>query len=190
MEDIKKLIEEGKHIEFVENLAEIEKNLAEIEKDIRKARNEKQNSRVKDLEKQQLEKKKEQKDYLDFCEKMIKEKETKKFLSFKEKELIDFSCILGIYLVKKQKMKTTQIRKILDGFSKIEDEGKEKFDRNKLLKLKPLLAYTSAKNKSTAELVRIIDNAINEVNTFEDFKKICDFLRGVVAYHKLAGGGD
>jgi len=126
----------------------------------------------------------------DWSRNYIKNKE---ILSLSDQQLVDLSCVFGV-LSKKEGLKTTQIRKILDKFNRIEEEGKTKFDKNKLIKLKPILAYTSARNKETKDLIKYLDNSINKVKAgkegFDDFIKICDFLRGVVAYHKLAGGID
>lgn len=120
----------------------------------------------------------------------------KEILSLTDHQLVDLSCVLGVYLAKREQklqLKTTQIRKMLTRFNKIE-EGKEGFDKSEVIKLKPILAYTSARNEPTRDLVRILDNSINKIKAgkegYDDFIKICDFLRGVVAYHRLAGGSD
>ncbi|MCZ7381071.1 MAG: type III-A CRISPR-associated protein Csm2 [Candidatus Methanoperedens sp.] len=120
----------------------------------------------------------------------------KEILSLTDQQLVDLSCVLGVYFAKREQklqLKTTQIRKLLTRFNKIE-EDKENFNRNDIIKLKPILAYTSARNEPTKDLIKILDNSINKIRDgkegYNDFKKICDFLRGVVAYHRLAGGSD
>ncbi len=164
MERIEQLLEESKHVEFVDiALEEINKERTEMRGDRRK-------------EETELEK---------WCKNKVRNRD---ILSLSGKELVDLSCVLGVYLAKKRDaLKTTQIRKMLDRFNSIES-GMDKFDKRELIKLKPILAYTAARNKPTKELVRILDGAISKVSSVEDFKKICEFLRGVVAYHKLAGG--
>ncbi len=166
MQELEGLIKEGKHVEFVEwfNSKDREKNEAKKNKDITKA---------KSIEN-------EIKKALSWSENYIKNKE---ILPLSEQQLVDYGCVLGVYL-KIKGLKTTQIRKMLDRFNRIEEE----FDINKLIKLKPILAYTAARNKETKELVKILDNSIGKINNFDDFKKICDFLKGVVAYHRLGGG--
>jgi CRISPR type III-A-associated protein Csm2 len=172
MEEVKKLLDEGRHVEFVEQLNELEER-------IRDARNKKDQNTVEKLRKEEAE-------ILRWCESYIK---TNK-LTLQEPEMINLSCVLGVYLAKKRDvLKTTQIRKMLDRFNSIESD-KDKFDKKELIKLKPILAYTSARHNESKELVRILDSSIGRINSFDEFKKLCEFLRGVVAYHKLAGGGD
>ncbi len=172
MNEFEMLLKEGKHVEFVEKLNELDKK-------IRDAKNNKNWDIKNKLEK-------EKGNILQFCKKYI---ETNKFPS-DEMELLNLSCILGVYLAKKRNdLKTTQIRKMLDRFNSIEG-NKEKFDKEELIKLKPILAYTSARHPESKELVRILDNSISRINSFDEFSKICEFLRAVVAYHKLAGGSD
>ncbi len=171
MEEIEKLLKDSRHVEFVEQLNELENR-------IREARN-----RNKNLEEKL---KREKREIVQWCGNYVKNKE----VPLQEQDLVDLSCVLGVYLAKKRdELKTTQIRKILDRFNSIES-NKDKFDKSELIKMKPILAYTAARNKATKELIKILDNSINQVKSFEDFEKICEFLRGVVAYHRLAGGSD
>jgi CRISPR type III-A-associated protein Csm2 len=171
MEKIEKLLEEGRHVELVERVKELYK---EIQK-------------AKDWNKK--------KKLNEWCKNYLQNRE----IPDKEQELIDLSCVLGVYLAKKQHaLKTTQIRKMLERFNKIEgdyEKKAEEFNISNVIKLKPILAYTAARNEESRELVRILDNSINKIRRdgkegFDYFEKICEFLRGVVAYHKLAGGGD
>ena len=170
MERIEQLLEESRHVEFVEQLNELDDK-------IRKAR-EKGDRNMEEKFKS------EKRGGMQWCENYVKNKE----IPQQERKLIDLSCVLGVYLAKKRgALKTTQIRKMLDRFNSIESD-RDNFDKSALIKLKPILAYTAARNKPTGELVRILDGAISKVSSVEDFRKICEFLRGVVAYHKLAGG--
>jgi CRISPR type III-A-associated protein Csm2 len=168
MDEFEKLLEEGRHVELVERVKELYKEI----------------HKAKDWNKK--------KKLDEWCKNHLQNRE----IPDKEQELIDLSCILGFYLAKKQHaLKTTQIRKMLERFNKIESAKKEEFSRSDVIKLKPILAYTAARNEESRELVRILDNSINKIKKdgkegFDDFEKICEFLRGVVAYHKLAGGGD
>lgn len=164
MEGIERLLEEGRHVEFVNTAVnKIKQERDEMRRDRQKGKTETEK----------------------WCENKIRNRD---ILSLSEKDLVDLGCVLGVYLAKKRdELKTTQIRKMLDRFNSIES-SKDKFDKKELIKLKPILAYTAARNKPTGELVRILDNSIGKAGSIEDFKKICEFLRGVVAYHKLAGG--
>lgn len=179
MEEVEKLLKEGRHVEFVEQLNELEDRI----RDARKNRN-------KNLEEKL---KREKREIVQWCLNSVKNKE----VPLQEQELVDLSCVLGVYLAISEGLKTTQIRKVLERFDKIEGEYKKdmkKFKRADVIKLKPVLAYTSARNEQSRELVRVLDNSINKIRDgeegFEDFDKICEFLRGVVAYHRLARGGD
>lgn len=179
MEEVVKLLEEGRHVEFVEQLNDLEDNI----RDARRNRN-------KSLEE---ELKREKRKIMEWCGNYVKNKE----VPLQEQELVDLSCVLGVYLVKSRGLKTTQIRKVLEKFNEIEGRYKKdmkNFKRADVIKLKPVLAYTSARNEQSRELVRVLDNSINKIRDgeegFEDFEKICEFLRGVVAYHRLAGGSD
>lgn len=167
MEELEKLLKEGRHVEFVEMVV----NKIETE------RNEMKRNRQFGKTKTEI-----------WCENKLTP--NKEIISLQEQQLVDLSCILGVYLAKKKDaLKTTQIRKMLDRFNSIESD-KDKFDKKELIKLKPILAYTSARHNESKELVRILDSSIGRINSFDEFKKLCEFLRGVVAYHKLAGGGD
>jgi len=165
MEEVEKLLEEGRHIEFVDKVVN---KIGEEKKEMRR-------NRQRGKTKTEI-----------WCESKLVNKEV---LPLQEQQVVDLSCVLGVYLAKSEELKTTQIRKMLDRFNFIES-NKSNFDKMELIKMKPILAYTAARNKATKELIKILDNSINQVKSFEDFEKICEFLRGVVAYHRLAGGSD
>lgn len=175
MQELEGLLKNGRHVEFVEWYInkDREKNEAYKKRDYAKAKS-------IDIEKNKA---------FRWSHSYINNKE---ILSLSEQQLVDLCCIFGV-LAKNEGLKTTQIRKILTRFNKIE-EDKENFNKNDIIKLKPILAYTSARNEPARDLVRILDNSINKIKAgkegYDDFKKICDFLRGVVAYHRLAGGSD
>jgi len=176
MEEVEKLLKEGRHVEFVEQLNDLEDK-------IRRNRNKSLEEKLK----------REKGEIMQWCGNYVKNKE----VPLQEQELVDLSCVLGVYLVKSRGLKTTQIRKVLEKFNEIEGRYKKdmkNFKRADVIKLKPVLAYTSARNEQSRELVRVLDNSINKIRDgeegFEDFEKICEFLRGVVAYHRLAGGSD
>ncbi len=174
MNELKGLVEEGKHIEYVMGIHDLERKISE----------EKRSNNSAILQKLEDDKNKLLKDaYNKFNNIDI--------ISIEEKKLVDVSCYMGVYLAKKEELNPTQIRKLLNKFDTIESKYKkdeEKFKKEDVIKLKPILAYISAKNKGATELVKSLDNSINKINNFKDFKRICDFIRGVIAYHKLARG--
>ena len=101
-------------------------------------------------------------------------------------DLVKASEVLGRKL-KNQGLKTAQIRKIYSAVKKIERGG---FEQNKLIMLKPKLAYAAARNKSVAELKDALIQAIDEIDNSEKFKNFVDFFEATLAYHKAAGGQD
>ena len=86
-------------------------------------------------------------------------------------------------------LKTTQIRKIYSAVKKIERSG---FDQNKLVMLKPKLAYAAARNDQVTLLKEALTQAIDHINQVEDkkekFENFINFFEAILAYHKAAGG--
>lgn len=186
--ELEKLLNEGRHIEFVERLNDL---LNDLDRKIQKAKQDREYNTKKELERKK-------EDVMNWCNEYIQDNQDKEILKVTPNDFINYSCVLGVYLAKKQdELKATQIRKILDRFNAISikyNKNKSDFNSNDVIKLKPIMAYTSARNKSTLELVRILDDAISKVRDgeegFKDFNRVCEFLMSVVAYHKLAGGKD
>lgn len=85
-----------------------------------------------------------------------------------------------------QGLKTNQIRRIYSTVKKMERDG---FEENKLLLLKPRLAYASARKSEVMSLKYALTQAIDQVgNDSEKFKNFVDFFEAILAYHKAAGG--
>ena len=86
-------------------------------------------------------------------------------------------------------LKTTQIRKIYSAVKKIEGS---RFDPNKLVMLKPKLAYAAARNDQVTLLKEALTQAIDHINQVEDkkekFENFINFFVAILAYHKVAGG--
>ena len=99
--------------------------------------------------------------------------------------LVTAAEILGKQL-KNRGLKTAQVRKIYSAVKKIERGG---FDQNKLVMLKPKLAYAAARNREVTPLKDALIEAIDQVGSDEiKFKNFVDFFEATLAYHKAAGG--
>lgn len=95
-------------------------------------------------------------------------------------------------------MSTSQIRNFLDEVNLIWGEverDREKFDRSRVVLLKPLLAYSAgrlgdkdAKKPLLEGFHDLFSAAADRVKTREDFESYKDFARAVVAYHRYHGG--
>jgi len=95
MNELKGLVEEGKHIEYVMGIHDLERKISE----------EKRSNNSAILQKLEDDKNKLLKDaYNKFNNIDI--------ISIEEKKLVDVSCYMGVYLAKKEELNPTQIRKI------------------------------------------------------------------------------
>jgi len=83
---------------------------------------------------------------------------------------------------KNVKLSSSQIRNILDDVQRMKE-----FDPNKLMRLRPKLAYAAGKTRqdnSLRQLQPIIDKAIEKTNTKEKFSNFKDFFEAIVGYHR------
>ncbi len=100
----------------------------------------------------------------------------------------------GNYLAKKAYLKTSQIRKFFDAVKKIQNEARMKKTGNiraRLLRIKPQLAYATAKQpKQLKDFADIVHMAIDKVEDEKDFEYFVEFVEAIVAYHKYCGGKD
>jgi len=91
-------------------------------------------------------------------------------------------------------LKTTQIRKFLDGVRKIDNQfktDKNKFQGELVILLKPKLAYAAGREEKVKRLMKVLDPAIDRgAKSYESFKKLLALIEGIVAYHRYYGGGD
>ncbi len=107
--------------------------------------------------------------------------------SWKGKNLIDSARKMAEEL-SRQKL-DTQLRKIFDTLRKIEmdferlgvtDEEVEE----KVVLLKPRLAYTAARTSQLKKLVEVLSDSIDHVHDRKDFEKLIAFMEAVLAYYK------
>lgn len=127
----------------------------------------------------------------DFFATMVKKGITPQFIKDAE--------ICGEYLVR-EKLTTSQIRRIFGHVKKIESFEDPKKFIPQLLLLKPLLAYTAKRNSPVMYLKNITDKAIDAVTDEEiqndkekqlaRFRLFCNGFEAILAYHKAKGGKD
>lgn len=88
-------------------------------------------------------------------------------------------------------LKTTQIRRFLDGVRKIDNQfkaDKSKFKGELVILLKPKLAYAAREDK-VKPLMKVLDPAIDRgAKSYESFKKLIALIEGILAYYKYYGG--
>lgn len=108
-------------------------------------------------------------------------------------KLIAIADKMGKHL-KDLDLKTTQIRRFLDGVRRIDvqsDKGKN-FSPDLVILLKPKLAYAAGRDmKRIKPLMDVLEPAITAgAKTYEDFKRLIALVEGIIAYHRFHGGRD
>ncbi|MFN3740317.1 MAG: type III-A CRISPR-associated protein Csm2 [Thermodesulfovibrionales bacterium] len=108
-------------------------------------------------------------------------------------DLVEIADKMGKYL-KEKDLKTTQIRRFLDGVRRIDvqtDKGKN-FNSDLVILLKPKLAYAAGRDmKKIKPLMDVLEPAITAgAKTYEDFKRLLALIEGIIAYHRFHGGKD
>ena len=106
-------------------------------------------------------------------------------------ELVDISSKMGGYLLRS--LKTTQVRRFLDGIRKLDvqfDKGKN-FNKDLVILMKPKLAYAVGRNQDIKPLMEVLEPAITAgAKSYADFKRLIALIEGIVAYHRYHGGKD
>ncbi|MCX7965289.1 MAG: type III-A CRISPR-associated protein Csm2 [Syntrophorhabdaceae bacterium] len=108
-------------------------------------------------------------------------------------ELVLIAQEMGNHL-KNIGLKTTQIRRFLDGVRKLDvhfNKGKD-FNPDNIILLKPKLAYAAGRNPNEVKpLMDVLEPAITAGSkSYKDFKKLLYLIESIVAYHKFFGGSD
>ncbi len=97
----------------------------------------------------------------------------------------------GPYL-KQQRLETNQVRKFLDAINRLKADLAEKDDfaaiETEIVLLKPKLAYAAARQRAAKPLSEVISDAIDKVNSKEDFERLVQLIESIIAYHKAEGG--
>lgn len=105
-------------------------------------------------------------------------------------DIVDIADKMGGLL--SRSLKINQIRKFFDGIRRIDNqfERGRSFNRDKVILLKPKLAYAAGRQQNVRDLMEVLNPAIDKVNSYECFKKLVALIEGIVAYHKYYGGRD
>lgn len=87
-------------------------------------------------------------------------------------------------------VKINQIRRFLDETRQIETETKRgKFSADRIVLLRPKLAYAAGRQMKVKDLMNVLDPAIQSAsNSKENFFKLLRLIEGIVAYHRYYGG--
>lgn len=92
---------------------------------------------------------------------------------------------IGRYLANK-KLSTSQIRNIFGEIKRIEASG---YDRNRLILLKPRLAYAAGRHGGAVKDLRdVLMTAIDAVDDTKKFDYFVNFFEAILAYHRDEGG--
>jgi CRISPR-associated protein Csm2 len=97
-----------------------------------------------------------------------------------------------------QSVAMSQVRKFLGAVSRIAQSlDDESHLRDRVLLLKPRLAYVAARAdeqsrgaKPVHALFEDVSLMIDRTHDPEDFRRLHDYVQGVVAYHRFYGGRD
>jgi CRISPR-associated protein Csm2 len=87
-------------------------------------------------------------------------------------------------------LKINQIRRFLDEVRQIETGLKTgKFDPDRIILLRPKLAYAAGREVKVFPLMNVIDPAIKSAaQSPENFNKLLRLIESIVAYHRYNGG--
>lgn len=107
--------------------------------------------------------------------------------------LVEVAEAVGRELAKKE-LATSQIRNVFGEVRRLQN----RYDPNRLLMLRPKLAYMGARVKGGDSLREVLTAAIQEVfaenpderTQRERFQRLADFFEAILAYHKAHGGRD
>ncbi len=100
-------------------------------------------------------------------------------------KLVATAQMVGYHL-KGRGLTTSQIRNIFGEVKRMEASG---YDRNRLILLKPRLAYAAGRHRGAVEDLRdVLVAAIDAVDDAARFKNFVNFFEAILAYHREAGG--
>jgi len=109
------------------------------------------------------------------------------------KKLIENADAFGEHLAR-NKLSTSQIRNI---FNEIKTMKKFEESKDRLLLLKPKLAYLAGRHGkrtrdglvgAVPDMVKVLSRCIDEIHNEEDFENFKQFFEAVLAYHRYYGG--
>jgi CRISPR-associated protein Csm2 len=108
--------------------------------------------------------------------------------------IVEISQETGKYLASSRSggidLKINQIRRFLDEVRQIENSMKNKpFDPDRVILLRPKLAYAAGREHRVIPLMNVLDPAIKSAaQSAENFNKLLRLIEGIVAYHRFNEG--
>lgn len=82
-------------------------------------------------------------------------------------------------------LKTAQLRRIYGEVKRMEmDFDKSDFSRDRVVLLKPRLAYAANKKGEVRPLAEIFSKCIDKIHDKDDFRQFVNFFEAILAYHK------
>ena len=84
-------------------------------------------------------------------------------------------------------LKTAQLRRIYGEVKKIEmdfKKGEGSFSRDRIVMLKPRLAYAASKKYEVILIKNIFTKCIDKIQDLDDFTKFVSFFEAILAYHR------
>lgn len=88
-----------------------------------------------------------------------------------------------------KELRSAQIRKVFGAIKSLEMEFRREFNHDKIVLLKPKIAYVAVRQNSAKPLQRVLNACIDRVRTDEgngkkDFGTLVAFFEAILAYHK------
>lgn len=116
-------------------------------------------------------------------------KELKDLGALKAERIVEIAEEVGKRL-KQIDLKINQIRRFLDEARRIEAEVKRgNFPQDKVVLLRPKLAYAAGREKKVKDLMNVLDPALRSASSSEEnFWKFLKLIEAIVAYHRFYGG--
>lgn len=82
-------------------------------------------------------------------------------------------------------LKTAQLRRIYGEVKEMEmDFKKDKFNRDRVVLLKPRLAYAASKKPEVTRIKNVFAKCIDKIQSKEDFSQFVNFFEAILAYHR------
>jgi CRISPR-associated protein Csm2 len=84
-------------------------------------------------------------------------------------------------------LKTAQLRRIYGEVKRMEmdfGKGEGTFSRDRVVMLKPRLAYAASKKPEVMRIKNVFSKCIDKIQSPEDFSRFVSFFEAILAYHR------
>jgi CRISPR-associated protein Csm2 len=84
-------------------------------------------------------------------------------------------------------LKTAQLRRIYGEVKRMEmdfGKGEGSFSRDRVVMLKPRLAYAASKKPEVIRIKNVFSKCIDKIQSPEDFSRFVSFFEAILAYHR------